>query len=212
MPFASVNASSCAALDPASRMWYPEIEIVFQRGQPLGAVREEIGRQPHRRPRREDVVAARDVLLQHVVLHRAAKLLAGHALLLGDELVEEQQQRRRRVDRHRRRDLVERDPVEERLHVGERVDRDARAPDLALGERVVRVVAELGRQVEGDGEPRLAALEQVAEARVRLLRRAEARVLADRPRPAAVHRRVRAARERERAGGLELAGGRSSAV
>ena len=32
IPFASVNASSCAAVDPASRMWYPEIEIVFQRG------------------------------------------------------------------------------------------------------------------------------------------------------------------------------------
>ena len=32
IPFASVNASSCAALAPASRMWYPEIEIVFQRG------------------------------------------------------------------------------------------------------------------------------------------------------------------------------------
>ncbi len=32
MPFASVNASSWAALAPASRMWYPEIEIVFQAG------------------------------------------------------------------------------------------------------------------------------------------------------------------------------------
>ncbi len=32
IPFASVNASSCAAVEPASRMWYPEIEIVFQRG------------------------------------------------------------------------------------------------------------------------------------------------------------------------------------
>ena len=26
-PSASVNASSCAAVDPASRMWYPEMEI-----------------------------------------------------------------------------------------------------------------------------------------------------------------------------------------
>ena len=32
MPFASVNASSCAAVEPASRMWYPEIEIVFHAG------------------------------------------------------------------------------------------------------------------------------------------------------------------------------------
>ena len=32
MPFASVNASSCTAVEPASRMWYPEIEIVFHDG------------------------------------------------------------------------------------------------------------------------------------------------------------------------------------
>ena len=70
-------------------------------------------------------------------------------------------------------------------------------PTSPSATRVVGVVAELGRQVERDREARLAELEQVAEALVRLLRRAEARVLADRPRPAAVHRRVRAAGERE---------------
>ena len=132
MPFASVNASSCAALAPASRMWYPEIEIVLKRRQPLGAVREEVGREPHRRSRREDVVASRDVLLQHVVLHGAAELLPGDALALGDELVEQEEQRGRGVDRHRGRDLAERDPVEQRLHVAERVDRDAGPADLAL--------------------------------------------------------------------------------
>ena len=29
---ANVNATSCAAVEPASRMWYPLIEIVFQFG------------------------------------------------------------------------------------------------------------------------------------------------------------------------------------
>src|SRR5206468_8836843 len=77
--------------------------------------------------------------------------------------------------------------------------------DLADGARVVRVVAELRRQVERDGESGLPAVEQVAEARVRLLRRCEAGVLADRPRPAAIHVAVRAARERKLAGKLELA-------
>ena len=78
-------------------------------------------------------------------------------------------------------------PVEQHLHVGERVDRDAGPPHLALGARIVGVEPELRRQVERDREPRLAALEQVAEALVRLLGRGEAGVLADRPRPAAVH-------------------------
>ena len=47
--------------------------------------------------------------------------------------------------------------------------------DLALGARVVGVEPELRRQVERDREPRLALLEQVAVARVRLLGRGEAR-------------------------------------
>ena len=29
---ANVNASSCAAVEPASRMWYPEMLMVFHRG------------------------------------------------------------------------------------------------------------------------------------------------------------------------------------
>ena len=138
--------------------------------------------------------------------------VAGDALLLGDELVQEEQQRRRRVDRHRRRDLAERDPVEQHLHVGERVDRDAGAADLAERARVVGVVAELRRQVERDREARLPAVEQVAVARVRLLRGREARVLADRPRPAAIHVGVRAARERQLAGRLAARAGASAAV
>ena len=124
--------------------------------------------------------------------------MLGHALLLGDQFVEEEQQRRRGVDRHRRRHLVERNPVQQHLHVGDRVDRDAGPPHLALGHRVVRVEPELRRQVEGDREARLAAREQIAVALVRLLRRREAGVLANRPRTAAVHVRVRPAGERER--------------
>ena len=179
---------------------------MFQRGIALGAVREQIRRQPHRRLRREDVVPARDVLLEDVVLHRAAQLGRRHALLLGDELVEKKEKRRGRVDRHRRRHAVERDRVEQDLHVGERVDRDAGAADLAERARVVGVVAELRRQVERDRQPRLPVVEEVAVAGVRLLGRREARVLADRPRPAAVHVAVRAAGERRLARQLELAG------
>jgi hypothetical protein len=42
-----------------------------------------------------------------------------------------EQDDRRPVDGHRRRDLVERDAVEQHLHVAQRVDRDAAHPDLA---------------------------------------------------------------------------------
>ena len=35
IPSRSVKASSCSAVAPASRMWYPLTEIVFQRGTSL---------------------------------------------------------------------------------------------------------------------------------------------------------------------------------
>ena len=109
------------------------------RRDPLRAVGEEIGGEPHRRARREDVVPARDVLLEDVVLHRPAQRSRCDALLLRHQLVEQEQQRRGRVDRHRRRRLVEGDPAEQDLHVGDRVDRDAGAADLAERARIVRV-------------------------------------------------------------------------
>ena len=114
---------------------------------------------------------------------------------LGRDDVEGEQDRRRRVDRHRDGDLAERDALEERLHVVERVDGDALAADLAERAGVVGVVAHQRRHVERGREPGLAVVEQVAEALVGLLGRAEAGELAHRPEPAAVHRRVGAAGE-----------------
>ena len=85
-------------------------------------------------------------------------------------------------------------PAEQRLHVVERVDRDALAADLAERARVVGVVAHQRGHVERRREARLAVVEQVAEALVGLLARAEAGELAHRPQAAAVHRGVDAAR------------------
>ena len=59
------------------------------------------------------------VLLENVVLHRAADLRNIDALFFGGCHVEAKQQRRRSVDRHRGRDLIERDPVEQHLHISE---------------------------------------------------------------------------------------------
>ena len=78
------------------------------------------------------------------------------AVLLGDRDVEAEQPGGGRVDRHRGVHLVERDPVEELVHVALVGDRDADLADLAAGEDVVGVIAGLGRQVEGDREAGLA--------------------------------------------------------
>ena len=82
-------------------------------------------------------------------------------VLLGDGDVEAEQPGGGGVDRHRGVHLVERDPVEQLVHVALVGDRDADLADLAAGEDVVGVIAGLGRQVEGDREAGL-ALGQVA--------------------------------------------------
>ena len=102
-----------------------------------------VGDQPHRGSRREGIRAAREVLLDDVVLGRPRERVAGDAVLLGGDDQQRQQPRGGRVDRHRRVHLVERDAVEEVVHVALVDDRDADLADLATGEGVVGVVAGL---------------------------------------------------------------------
>jgi hypothetical protein len=112
----------------------------------------------------------RHVLLEDVVLDRPLDLRERHALLLRRGGVEAEEDHRRPVDRHRRRHLAERDPLHEGLHVGERRDRHAALAHLALGPRVVGVVAHERREVERDAEPRLPLREQELEPLVGLAR------------------------------------------
>ena len=149
---------------------------------------------------RIDVGPAGHVLLQDVVLHRPRERVLGDPAPARRRDVQREQDGRGGVDGHRGGDALERDAVEQRLHVLEAVDGHAHAADLARGMRVVGVVADLRGQVEGDGQPGGAALEQVAVAAVRLRGGAEARVLPHGPELRAVAGGVQAARERVAAG------------
>ena len=151
---------------------------------------EDVGDDPERRARRIDVGAARDVFLEDVVLDRPRQPRQAHTLPPRDRDVQRQQDDRSRVDRHRRRDAIERNAVEQRRHVVDRVDRDADPPHFALRERVVRVVAHLGRQIEGDAQAVDALGEQIPIAGVGFGGGAEPGVLAHGPQPAAIHGRL----------------------
>ena len=162
--------------------------------------REDVADDPHARLRRVDVGVADHELLEDVVLDRPRELLRLHPLLLGRRDVERHHRQHRAVHRHRDAHLVQRDAVEQRPGVVDRVDRHPRHADVALHPRVVGVVAAVGRQVEGDAEALLAGLEVAAVERVGLLGGGEAGVLADRPGLRGVHRRVGPAQERAQAG------------
>ena len=74
------------------------------------------------------------------------------ALSPGDRDIERKENDRGRIDRHRRRHVIQRDAVEQRRHVFERVDGDADPADFTGGKRMVGVVAHLRRQVERDAQ------------------------------------------------------------
>ncbi len=122
------------------------------------------------------------------------ELLCVGAAAPGRGDVEREQDAGGRVDGHRGGDGVERDALEEALHVFDGVDGDADLADFAEGHGVVGVVADLGGEIEGDGEAGGAVGEEEFVAAVGLLGVAHAGVLAHGPEAAAVH------------GGLDAAG------
>ena len=128
----------------------------------------------------------------------------GDALLLGHQFVEEQQDGTGGVDGHGGGDLVHRQVGHEESHVGQRVDGHAHLAHLALGPRVVRVVAHLGGEVEGARKAGLPGVEEELEPLVGGFGRTESGVLAHRPELRAVHLGVHAPRVGEGSGLAQL--------
>ena len=81
--------------------------------------------------------------------------------------IHREQDDRGRVDGHRGRDAVERDIREQGVHVLDRVDRHADPADLAGRERVIRVVADLRRQIEGHAQPHHPLRQQISVSPIR---------------------------------------------
>ena len=90
-----------------------------------------VGDDAHGLLRRIDVGAARDVFLEHIVLHGAGELADVGALPPRDRDVERQQDRRGRVDGHRGGNFRQLDAVEQALHVFDGIDGDADLADFA---------------------------------------------------------------------------------
>ena len=167
--------------------------MVFHLGSSVAAPGENVGDDAHGRADGIDVGAAGDVFLEDVVLHGAGEFCEVGALLFGDGDVQAEKNGGGGVDGHRGGDFFERDAVEERFHVFERIDGDADFADFAERERMIGVHADLRGQIEGHGESGSGLAEQIAIALVGFGGGAEAGVLAHGPEAAAVHGGINAA-------------------
>ena len=142
----------------------------------LGREKDHVLDQPHGRAGREHIGAAREIFLDDVVLCRPLELLARDPLFVGDRDIEGEQPGGGRIDRHRGVHLAERNALEQGPHVAEMADRDANLAHLPPRQRMVAVIAGLGRQVEGDRQAGLPVGEVSPIERVRLLRRRMTRI------------------------------------
>jgi hypothetical protein len=134
--------------------------------------------------------------------------LSGHALFLGRDDVAGEHRQHGAVHGHRHAHLVERDAVEQDLHVLDRIDRHAGLADVADHPRMIGIVAAMGGEIEGHRQAHLAGREIGAIELVALFGGREAGILADRPGTPGVHRGLRSAGEgreaRQRAHRLDL--------
>ena len=169
-------------------------------GHLLRGVADDVGDDPHRRLGRVDVGVPHHELFEDVVLDRAGQLVMRHALFLASHDEQRKDRQHRPVHGHRDRHLLQRDPVEEGPHVVDAVDRHAGLADVTGNPGMIRVVAAVSREVEGDREALLAGRQIAAIESVRFLGGGVARVLADRPGLVHVHRRVRPTQIRSKAG------------
>src|SRR3546814_15881089 len=96
-----------------------------------------------------------DTLFPYTTLFRsgAGEPLRRHALLLGGADIAGQHRQHGAVHGHGDRHLVERNAVEEHLHVLPGIDRGARLPAVAHPPRLHRLLAPVGPEVADDPEP-----------------------------------------------------------
>ena len=144
---------------------------------------------------RKNIGAAGNILLENVILHRAAQLIDRHTLLLAHRNHHRQQDRRRRVDRHADTHFVQRQAIEQNLHIAQTADADANLAHFTLGKIVIGVITNLRRQIKGDGKPRLPLGQQIMIALVALRARAKPGILAHGPQAPAIHVGLDAARK-----------------
>ena len=123
-----------------------------------------------------------------------------HALFLGGDDIERHHRQHGAVHGHRHRHLIERDAGEQRAHVVDRIDRDARHADIAGNARMVAVVAAVGGEIEGDRQALLPGREVAPIEGVGVFRGGEAGILPDRPRLGDVHGGIGAAQIGRNAG------------
>jgi len=169
-------------------------------GKSIAAPGKNVGDDAHRGAHRIDVGSARDVFLEDIVLNGAGEFGEIGALFSCDGDVEAEKNCGRSVDGHGSGNAFERDLIEERFHVFERIDGYANLADFSESERMIGVHANLRRKIKSNGQTLLSFAEEVAIALIGFGGAAEPGVLAHGPKTSAIHSGINTAGKRKFAG------------
>ena len=166
----------------------------------LRRIGDDIRNNPHGRFRRIDIGIADHELLENVVLDRAGKLGARHALFFAcdDETGEDWDNRA--VHGHGNGDFLKRNAVEKDFHVLDGIDCHACFADITFHSRMVAVIAAVGGKVEGHRDALLTGCESLAVERIGFFGGRKTRILADGPWATSIHGCAGAAQKRFKTG------------
>ena len=114
-----------------------------------GSISENIGDDPHRCFRRIDVRIADHEFLQDIILDGAAEFFELCPLLQSSDNIKGHYGQYRAVHGHGNRHLIQRDPVEQDLHVEYGINRHTGLPHIAHHPFMVRIVPAVCGQVKG---------------------------------------------------------------
>ena len=114
----------------------------------LGRIFEDIGDDLHREFRRVNIGITHHKFFQDIVLNGSGQLLQGSPLFQSGNNIESQDRKHGTVHGHRYGHLIQRDLIEQDLHVQDRVDSHTGFTDIPDYTRVVGVVSTVGSQVE----------------------------------------------------------------
>ena len=141
----------------------------------------------HTWSRRINIGIAHHKFFQNVILNGACKFFHRHALFFGGNDVKCKNRKNGTVHRHGNRHLIQRNLVEENLHIEDGVDGNTGFSYVTFHAFVIAVVTAVCGKIEGNRKPHLTCSQVAAVKSIGFLSSRETGILADSPRFHYIH-------------------------
>ena len=159
-----------------------------------------IGDDTHREFRRINIGITHHKFFQNIVLNRSGHLLEFRALFQPGIDIKSKDRQHGSVHRHGYRHFVQRDTVEQNLHIFERTNRYTGLTYIAYHTFVIGIISSVCREVECHSQSLLSRSQVSTIESIGLLCGRETCILTDCPRTNGIHTAVRATKKRRKSG------------